>query len=626
MSGILTPGYLRWDGTKYVLDSDVEIVGPSGGAGPTGPAGPAGPPGPNGTASGDLLGTYPGPISVVGLTGVLGIVTFGAGVTNPTITQTSTGGTTGQTMTLKAQAATFNGGNVVLQSGTGTTAGLVQFLVGNTLAGEFDPNGTLRVGPNGATNVSVYGSTAPIAGNDTLYSFNNTSNQTTWRLVSGATTNRAVIESINSSAGASASVALRVMAAGASDGTTNFAGNGILEQVGTSTSFLLFSKALGDLSSRSATGRIFQSGAWGIGDTGNTSSSNQAGLTGPLLNFATATGSLTTSSGQGTIFKTNAGGADQGTIVLQGNTGVNLISATTSVASTTTTKFITSQGRRIKITSTTTSPYTVLASDEVVSIGTFAISSTTIASGSNGVSLPTGTINVASTTGFATAGTISVITTNGAQTVTYTNTTGTTFTGCSGGTGVMATGNTVTSVFVVNLPASPTTGDTYTIKDANGNAGTANITVNGNGANIDGGFSSITLMINFTQALFTYNGTTWVSSLTTNVTPTAGFSSVVNVPSGGTTNVLGFDQLVLCDPTSSSCTVLLPANPVVNMRVTVKDATATSNVHPIIIQGNGRTLENPISPGTYASPINITSASLSATWTFDPTRNRYTMV
>ncbi len=59
MSGILTPGYLRWDGTKYVLDHDVEIVGPPGSAGPTGPAGPVGPPGPSGTASGDLFGTYP---------------------------------------------------------------------------------------------------------------------------------------------------------------------------------------------------------------------------------------------------------------------------------------------------------------------------------------------------------------------------------------------------------------------------------------------------------------------------------------------------------------------------------------------------------------------------------------
>jgi hypothetical protein len=71
---------------------------------------------------------------------------------------------------------------------------------------------------------------------------------------------------------------------------------------------------------------------------------------------------------------------------------------------------------------------------------------TTIASGSNNISLPTGTINVISTAGFASSGTIYVITTAGPQIVTYTGTNaGTQFTGCTGGTGVMNTGNSVAS-------------------------------------------------------------------------------------------------------------------------------------------------------------------------------------
>jgi hypothetical protein len=74
---------------------------------------------------------------------------------------------------------------------------------------------------------------------------------------------------------------------------------------------------------------------------------------------------------------------------------------------------------------------------------------TTIAAGSNNVALPTGTINVASTTGFSTSGTIFVVTTTGPQLVTYTNTTGTTFTGCTGGTGTMTTGNAVTAATVI---------------------------------------------------------------------------------------------------------------------------------------------------------------------------------
>ena len=68
---------------------------------------------------------------------------------------------------------------------------------------------------------------------------------------------------------------------------------------------------------------------------------------------------------------------------------------------------------------------------------------TTIASGSNAAVLPQSTINVATTTGFYTSGTIFVTTSAGVQTVTYTNTTGTSFTGCSGGTGTMTTGGSV---------------------------------------------------------------------------------------------------------------------------------------------------------------------------------------
>jgi hypothetical protein len=48
MGSILQPGYLRWDGFKYVLDPTVEIVGP---AGPPGASGPSGPQGPSGVGT-----------------------------------------------------------------------------------------------------------------------------------------------------------------------------------------------------------------------------------------------------------------------------------------------------------------------------------------------------------------------------------------------------------------------------------------------------------------------------------------------------------------------------------------------------------------------------------------------
>jgi Divergent InlB B-repeat domain len=77
---------------------------------------------------------------------------------------------------------------------------------------------------------------------------------------------------------------------------------------------------------------------------------------------------------------------------------------------------------------------------------------TTIAAGSNGASLPQSTIFVANQVGPGTGGTIYVTTTAGTQTVTYTGRTGTSYTGCSGGTGSMTTGNDVLYKEAMGLP------------------------------------------------------------------------------------------------------------------------------------------------------------------------------
>jgi hypothetical protein len=80
--------------------------------------------------------------------------------------------------------------------------------------------------------------------------------------------------------------------------------------------------------------------------------------------------------------------------------------------------------------------------------------STTIASGSNGQVLPQGTINVASTTGFPSSGTLLIDTSLGVQTINYTGTSGgNQFTGCTGGTGNLATGQAVAQVPAVGAVA-----------------------------------------------------------------------------------------------------------------------------------------------------------------------------
>lgn len=78
-------------------------------------------------------------------------------------------------------------------------------------------------------------------------------------------------------------------------------------------------------------------------------------------------------------------------------------------------------------------------------VGFASAGATTIAAPSNGQVLPQFSINVASTAGFPSAGTLFVVTSLGVQTVTYTGESGTQFTGCTGGAGTMSTGNAVTS-------------------------------------------------------------------------------------------------------------------------------------------------------------------------------------
>jgi hypothetical protein len=76
----------------------------------------------------------------------------------------------------------------------------------------------------------------------------------------------------------------------------------------------------------------------------------------------------------------------------------------------------------------------------MVDIKELQTENTTIAAASNGKTLPQATINVASTTGFPSSGTIAVVTSAGTVPVSYTGITATSFTGCTGGTGTMSTG------------------------------------------------------------------------------------------------------------------------------------------------------------------------------------------
>lgn len=72
-------------------------------------------------------------------------------------------------------------------------------------------------------------------------------------------------------------------------------------------------------------------------------------------------------------------------------------------------------------------------------------------------------------------------------------------------TDYMICGNTTSAGFTVTLPSSPSTGDSYCIKQV---AAVNTLTVSGNGKNIDGA-ASVGITIQYMAITVVYNGTEW---------------------------------------------------------------------------------------------------------------------
>jgi len=126
--------------------------------------------------------------------------------------------------------------------------------------------------------------------------------------------------------------------------------------------------------------------------------------------------------------------------------------------------------------------------------GTKANQGTTIAAGSNGQTLPQASIFVAANT-LAASGTVYIVTSNGLELITYTGGGGTgTLTGCTGGSGLLSTGNTVLGpvFFIGVINDNTTTPFVFAIADAS--FGTLTVPVEFSSANIalpNGAFGGI---------------------------------------------------------------------------------------------------------------------------------------
>lgn len=145
----------------------------------------------------------------------------------------------------------------------------------------------------------------------------------------------------------------------------------------------------------------------------------------------------------------------------------------------------------------------------------------------------------------------------------------------------------------VNLPASPTTGNTYIIKDATGNAATHNITVSGNGNNIDGA-STFVMNVNYEGAVFVFGATQWGAVASSGSGGGSGITTVGDVTSG----TVAFDGTIGTTLTSTTAGFTLTSTAQGSGN---DNAGAAIN----ITAGNSGTL----SAGQFGGAVNITGGT-----------------
>lgn len=411
-------------------------------------------------------------------------------VTNPPTISQAGGVTNGQTMTLQAQNATNNGGILTLTSGIGgttNTAGNVQIQTGAATRVLVTPTTTQFL--DTATALTI----TPVSAGVTLITFASTDtgatiNQTT---TGGATGAPMLVQAQNAvTTGGSLNLA---SGSGATNGVINF-------QPGGTTQVLI-----------TATGQTIQ---WvSTVATPTLNQATTAGATGQVLtvqaqNAVTTGGNLALTSGTGTT---------AGNVVLQtgGTPRVTVTPTNTQFADTATALTITpvsagttqitfastdtaAQVNQAATASATGAPMTVQAQNALTTGGALNLTSGTGATTNGNVNLQVG----GTTTASVVPGKFAF---NKGWRRNVTNVTG--------AYGVLVTDDFLAitvlgASYTVSLPASPTLGDTYTLKDTTGNAGTFPVNVSGNGNTIDG-VANFSLNQAYAAVNFTFAGGQW---------------------------------------------------------------------------------------------------------------------
>jgi hypothetical protein len=205
-----------------------------------------------------------------------------------------------------------------------------------------------------------------------------------------------------------------------------------------------------------------------------------------------------------------------------------------------------------------------------ISSNTTFVGTTTIAAGSNGAALPQSTINVASTAGFPQSGRILIRISGADQLITYTGITASSFTGCTGGTGSMATSQAVQFASTITVP---TQGSAFTTSSVFRLMTPTWFVLNG-GTMAAGSFRKYDLATN-----------TWTTATITGLAATIGTDSrLIATPSWVDTT---YKQFATGTATSGTSTTLVNSaktwatNQWTNYQVRIVSGTGAGQIRPI---------------------------------------------
>lgn len=426
-----------------------------------------------------------------------------AAVTALVYTQTATGGATGANTTMSAQNAATTGGNLILSSGTGVTAGNVQIQTGAvdrvvvrpTFTEFRDASEALRITPvsSGITQIT-YAATVTAAQVNQTATGNATGAPMTVQAQNASTTGGAL--TLTSGTGATAGdvniqtgAVSRLIVHPTFTEFRDTAEAYRITPVSAGTTTLLASSTVtavgyrqGDIATSSATGA-----------TTTIQAQNATGTTSTGGNVVITSGTGTTVAGN---VITQTGGTDRFTIAPTSAT-LNLVT--------------------LQFASAVVSPL-VRQSDDTNN-GITGNSLTVQAQNATGTTSVGGALNLTSGTGTSTNGAVNLQVggTTTASLVTnkfvYNRGRRRNVTTVTGTYAVLATDDyiavtTLAAPFTITLPTGATVGDTYEVKDATGNAGTSTITIDGNGANIDGA-STFAMTQPYASAVFTFLNGQW---------------------------------------------------------------------------------------------------------------------